>query len=228
MDRLTAATGLLGDLVAFPTVSSESNLALVDWVAEYLRALGARIEISHDETGAKANLFATIGPEVAGGVVLSGHTDVVPVDGQPWSSDPFALVHREGRLYGRGTCDMKGFIACVLALAPEIAQWRLVRPLHIALTYDEEVGCFGARALTGLLRARDIRPAIALVGEPTSMRIVEGHKGCFEYTTAFHGLEGHGSVPDHGVNAAEFATRYVARLMELGRDLRDRAPADSP
>jgi len=228
MDRLTTATGLLGDLIAFPTVSSDSNLELIDWAAEMLRGLGASVEIVHDESGAKANLFATLGPEVDGGVVLSGHSDVVPVDGQPWTSDPFAMVERDGRIYGRGACDMKGFIACALALAPEIARWRLARPVHFALTYDEEVGCLGAGALADFLSARQIRPAIALIGEPTSMRIVEGHKGCFEYTTEFHGLEGHGSAPDAGVNAADFATRYVTRLMELAGDLRGRAPADSP
>lgn len=228
MDRLSTAKGLLGDLVAFPTVSSDSNLALIDWAAEALRRAGARAEIVPDETDTKANLFATFGPEADGGIVLSGHTDVVPVEGQPWSSDPFTMVERAGRLYGRGTCDMKGFIACILAVAPEMARWRLGRPIHVALTYDEEVGCFGAASLAAFLGRREIRPAIALIGEPTSMRLVEGHKGCFEYTTEVRGLEGHGSAPDSGVNAADYASRYASRLLELSHDLRGRAPADSP
>ena len=228
MEDLSAAKGLLGELIAFPTVSADSNLALIDWAAERLRRLGAAVEVSLDATGTKANLFATIGPETDGGIVLSGHTDVVPADGQPWSSDPFGMTERDGRLYGRGSCDMKGFIACVMTLAPRIARWRLARPVHVALTYDEEVGCLGAQALADALRAGPVRPAIALIGEPTSLRIVEGHKGCCEYTTEFRGLEGHGSAPDRGVNAAVYAMRYVARLMELEGELRTRAPAGSP
>jgi acetylornithine deacetylase len=158
-------------------------------------------------------------------VVLSGHTDVVPVDGQRWDSDPFKPEVRDSRLYGRGTCDMKGFIACCLAIAPQFAGRELRRPLHFAFTYDEEVGCFGARALVEELAKADIRPAVAIIGEPTSMRIIEAHKGCFEYTTEFRGLEGHGSAPDKGVNAVEYAVRYVSRLMELAEKLKGRAPA---
>ena len=227
MDHLETAVGHLGDLVAFPTVSSDSNLDLISWAADRLRMLGAEVEIAMDGTGHKANLFATFGPEADGGVVLSGHTDVVPVDGQDWATDPFRMEARDGRLYGRGTCDMKGFIACVMAMAPEMARWDLSRPVHIALTYDEEVGCYGARALVDALRERRTRPAIALIGEPTSMRIIEGHKGCCEYTTTFQGLEGHGSDPDRGVNAAAFAVRYATRLMDLAEELKGRAPPGS-
>lgn len=228
MDLLRRTEGLLGDLIGFPSVSTDSNLDLIGWAATYLTQLGAVCDVWHDDTGTKANLFATFGPSDDGGLVLSGHSDVVPVTDQEWSTDPFVMTDRDGRLYGRGACDMKGFIACVLALAPQIAQWRLKRPVHIALTYDEEVGCFGARALVETLRARDICPATAILGEPTMMRVINGHKGCYEYTTHIAGCAGHGSAPDQGVNAAVCAARYAGHLMELEAELRNRAPDNSP
>ena len=218
---------ILGELIAFPTVSSDSNLELIAHAADRLGALGAETRVLVDETGSKANLFATIGPERDGGIVLSGHSDVVPVADQDWSADPFTMREADGRLYGRGSCDMKGFIAAVLAVAPLFASRPLSRPLHVCLTYDEEVGCLGARKLVGDLAAMDIRPALAIIGEPTEMRIIEGHKGCCEYTTVFRGLEGHGSVPDAGVNAVEYAVRYVARLMDLREVLKARTPDGS-
>jgi len=198
------------------------------YLANRLSDLGARIELVHDDSGHKANLFATIGPDrPEGGLVLSGHSDVVPVEDQDWTTDPFALTERHGLLYGRGACDMKGFIACTLAAAPALAARDLSRPVHFAFTYDEEVGCLGGQALVAALEDRGIRPSMAVIGEPTEMRIIEGHKGCCEYTTHFHGLEGHGSAPEAGVNAAEYAVRYVARLMELREALKPRAPANS-
>jgi acetylornithine deacetylase len=218
---------ILGELIAFPTISSDSNLELIAHAADRLGALGAETRVLVDETGSKANLFATLGPERDGGIVLSGHSDVVPVADQDWSADPFAMREADGRLYGRGACDMKGFIAAVLAVAPLFASRQLSRPLHVCLTYDEEVGCLGARKLVGDLAAMDIRPSLAIIGEPTEMRIIEGHKGCCEYTTVFRGLEGHGSVPDAGVNAVEYAVRYVARLMELREVLKARTPDGS-
>jgi acetylornithine deacetylase len=227
MPSLATAKQILADLVAFPTISADSNLELIAYAADILRQAGARLSVSWDETGAKANLFATLGPDGDGGIVLSGHTDVVPVDGQDWTGDPFALREAEGRLYGRGTCDMKGFIACCLAMAPIFAAQPLKRPLHFAFTYDEEVGCFGARALLAELRRSGLRPSAAIVGEPTMMRIIEGHKGCYEYTTEFRGLEGHGSVPERGVNAVHYAVRYIARMLELAEELKARAPAES-
>jgi acetylornithine deacetylase len=227
MDMLARTREILGKLVAFPTVSSDSNLELIAYAADLLSDAGATLSLSRDETGTKANLFATIGPAGDGGIVLSGHTDVVPVDPAEWTSDPFVLAERGGRLYGRGTCDMKGFIAAALAMAPRFAAAGLARPLHVALTYDEEIGCFGARALVGELARAGVRPAVAIVGEPTMMGVIEGHKGCFEYTTEFTGLEGHGSQPDKGVNAVEYATRYVTRLLDLGEMLKARAPAGS-
>lgn len=225
---LDKTCAILKDFVAFPTITSDSNLELVVHIAAMLNDCGARVELFHDESGRKANLFATLGPEAPGGIVLSGHTDVVPVADQDWSSDPFMMREADGRLYGRGTCDMKGFIAACVAMAPRFAEADLKRPLHFAFTYDEEIGCIGGQALAAELRARDIRPDIAIIGEPTNMQIIEGHKGCCEYTATFHGLEGHGSDPDRGVNAAEYAVRYVTRLLHLREALEKRAPVDSP
>jgi acetylornithine deacetylase len=227
-DRLLdAARAILGDLIAYPTVSSESNLGLIGYAGDHLRAAGARLRFLHDETGRKANLFATFGPEGDGGVILSGHTDVVPATPEEWRSDPFEMREDGGRLYGRGACDMKGFIAAVLALAPQFGAARLHRPLHVALTYDEEVGCFGAQHLVGALRETGLFPSVAIIGEPTEMRVIEGHKGCHEYTTRFDGREGHGSDPDAGVNAVEYAARFIGRLMELREELKARAPQDN-
>ena len=217
----------LETLVGFPTVSSDSNLDLIQWVGDRLRPLGARVEIMADATGEKANLFATFGPDGPGGIVLSGHTDVVPASDQRWSSDPFKLIQDGDRLYGRGTADMKGYLAACLAIAPMLAISDLRRPVHFAFTYDEETGCLGGQALAKVLSVREDRPSLAIVGEPTSMRVIEGHKGCHEYTTRFRGLEGHGSDPDAGVNAVEYAVRYVAHLLELKADLAARPLAGS-
>jgi acetylornithine deacetylase len=227
MDALVRTRDILEQLVAFPTVSADSNLELITYAADLLSSAGATLSLSRDESGTKANLFATLGPPGDGGIVLSGHTDVVPADASEWTSDPFAMTERDGRLYGRGTCDMKGFIAAALAMAPRFAQAPLARPLHFALTYDEEIGCFGARALVEEIAKAGVRPAVAIVGEPTGMAVIEGHKGCYEYTTEFTGLEGHGSQPGRGVNAVEYAARYVGRLLDLGERLKDRAPAGS-
>ena len=228
LDLLDDTRALLRQLVGYPTISSDSNLAMIEFLADRLGAAGARVEVHRDPAGTKANLFATIGPERAGGILLSGHSDVVPVADQDWTSDPFEMVERDGRLYGRGTCDMKGFIAAAVAMAPAFAERATGRPVHFAFTHDEEVGCLGAQALAQILRARDTRPSVAIIGEPTLMRVIEGHKGCYEYTTHFTGLEGHGSAPDRGVNAVEYAVRYVARLLEVRERLKARAPADSP
>lgn len=224
---LDTTRAILADLIAFPTVSSESNLALIAYATDRLTDCGARISMMLDETGQKANLFASIGPECDGGIVLSGHTDVVPADETEWKSDPFQLREDQGLLYGRGTCDMKGFIAASLALAPEFAALELKKPVHFAFTFDEEVGCLGGQQLVAELKRQEIKPAIAIIGEPTEMRIIEGHKGCYEYTTEFHGLEGHASNPDLGVNTIEYAVRYVSRLMEIGAQLREAVP-ESP
>lgn len=218
---------LLDRLIAYPTVSTDSNLEMIIDLSGRLQSLGARTHIFGDETGSKATLFGSIGPDVPGGVLLSGHSDVVPVTDQDWSSDPFEMRQADGRLYGRGTCDMKGFIAASVVMAERYADLPLKRPVHFAYTYDEETGCLGAQALIPELQRLGIKPDIAIIGEPTEMRVIEGHKGCCEYTVRFEGLEGHGSSPDLGVNAAEYAVRYVARLMELRADLRARVPDNS-
>ena len=227
MDRLTETRGILGDLISYPTVSTDSNLACIGYLADRLEQAGARVEVKHDDSGAKANLWATLGPEGDGGLVLSGHSDVVPVADQDWASDPFVMSERGGASFGRGACDMKGFIAASVAMAPVYAARTLTRPIHFAFTYDEETGCLGGQALVDMLRARGVRPSMAIIGEPTEMRIIEGHKGCCEYSTHFTGLEGHGSAPDRGVNAVEFAVRYVTRLLELKAALQRRCPPES-
>lgn len=227
MNPLTKTTAILADLIGFPTVSTDSNLAMIAYLAEQMQAAGARVELFHNAHDTKANLFATIGPAGNGGIVLSGHSDVVPVTDQDWTSDPFKMRQADGRLFGRGACDMKGFIAACIAMAPDFAAANLTRPIHFSFTYDEETGCLGAQHLVQELTARNIKPAMAIIGEPTEMRLIEGHKGCYEYTTRFKGLEGHGSAPDTGVNAAEYAARYVARLLELRDNLKTRSPAGS-
>lgn len=224
---LKATVDLLERLIAYPTVSTDSNLELIIDLSGRLQSLGARTHIFGDETGSKATLFGSLGPDVPGGVLLSGHSDVVPVTDQDWSSDPFQMREADGLLYGRGTCDMKGFIAASVVMAERYAALPLKRPVHFAFTYDEETGCLGAQALIPELARLGIKPDIAIIGEPTEMRVIEGHKGCCEYTTRFEGLEGHGSSPDLGVNAAEYAVRYVSRLMALREDLRARVPAGS-
>ncbi|WP_116598268.1 acetylornithine deacetylase [Primorskyibacter marinus] len=227
MNNLAHTQLILRDLIGFPTVSCDSNLDMMAYMANRLEAFGARVDLMHDETGHKCNLFATLGPDIGGGVVLSGHSDVVPVTDQDWSGDPWDMWEKDGHLFGRGACDMKGFIAATLALAPSFAARNLRRPIHFAFTHDEEVGCLGAQSLVEVLRGRDALPSVAIVGEPTMMGVIEGHKGCCEYTTRFTGLEGHGSAPDRGVNAVLYAVRYVTRLMQLADELRARAPASS-
>ncbi|MEM6482788.1 MAG: M20/M25/M40 family metallo-hydrolase, partial [Pseudomonadota bacterium] len=226
--ELSACKDMLAHLVAFDTVSHRSNLAIIDDLAERLEDVGARVDIYSDETGEKANLFASLGPDGDGGLVLSGHTDVVPTEGQAWTSNPFAVVERDASLYGRGTCDMKGFLAACLVMAPHFAARPLRRPLHFAFTYDEEIGCLGGQALVETLARKGVRPAVAIIGEPTSMRVIDGHKGCHEYSTTFSGLAGHGSDPEAGVNAVSYAAHFVGQLGHLQRQLKKRAPADSP
>lgn len=219
---------ILADLIGFATVSQDSNLEMIAYINHRLDQIGTRTYLTLSPEGNKANLFATLGPpEEDGGIVLSGHTDVVPVEGQAWSSDPFAATLRNRRIYGRGACDMKGFIACALAFAPYFQELGLKRPIHLAFTYDEEVGCLGAQVMLRELQAVGRKPSLCIVGEPTMMKIIEGHKGCCEYTTTFTGLEGHGSMPDHGVNAVEYAVRFVTRLLEIGEELKTRAPDGS-
>lgn len=210
---------LLADLIAFDTTSRESNLALIDYVRAYLAGLGIDSELLFNAERSKANLYARIGPAGAGGVMLSGHSDVVPVDGQSWSVPPFQLSARDGRLYGRGTADMKGFIACVLAAVPAFMERPLRLPLHIAISYDEEVGCLGVRSLVERLRASPERPAICLIGEPSEMRPVLGHKGKLAMRCEVHGAACHSAYAPQGVNAIEYAAKLIGRLGEIGERL---------
>lgn len=215
-----APLALIERLIGFDTTSRGSNLELIDFAEDLLTREGARCRRSYDTTGTKANLFATFGPDENGGYVLSGHTDVVPVDGQDWSSDPFSAETRNGRLYGRGTCDMKGFLGVALALAPQIACANLVRPIHFALSYDEEVGCVGIRGLLDDLQTAGIKPALAIIGEPTQMRVVGAHKGGTVLTTRCCGLEGHSSAPDKGANAVMMAGAFVKLLDDISEELK--------
>ncbi|WP_301151542.1 acetylornithine deacetylase [Metapseudomonas otitidis] len=210
---------LLERLVAFPTVSRDSNLALIGFIRDYLAGHGVASELFLNAEGTKANLFATLGPTDRGGVVLSGHTDVVPVDGQAWTRDPFRLSESEGRLYGRGTADMKGFIASVLAAVPAFLAQPLRLPMHLAFSYDEEVGCLGVRSLLGALAQRPNRPRLCLIGEPTELRPVLGHKGKLAMRCQVHGAACHSAYAPQGVNAIEYAARLIGHLGEIGEEL---------
>jgi acetylornithine deacetylase len=201
---------MLDRLVAFPTIPTRSNLDLISFVESFLGDLGVASHRVPDATGEKASLFARIGPEVPGGVVLSGHSDVVPVIGQAWSTDPFRLTERDGRLYGRGTCDMKGFCATALAMVPEMLAADLKRPIFLALSYDEEVGCLGAPDMIDALIAREPRPGAVIVGEPTEMRVVTGHKSGWGYRVDVRGHSVHSSLMHRGVSAVMEAARLIA------------------
>jgi acetylornithine deacetylase len=201
---------LLARLVSFRTVSSDSNLDLIDYCRALLEPHGIACRVFPELGGRKASLAATLGPQVEGGVVLSGHTDVVPVEGQDWSSDPWTLARREGRCYGRGTTDMKSFLALALAAMVGAAQLRLKRPLTLAFSYDEEVGCEGGKLLAKSMAARYARPALVVVGEPTSMRVVEGHKAYLSLRTQITGVAVHSSRADLGVSAAAAAARLIS------------------
>jgi acetylornithine deacetylase len=217
---------MIRTLVGFDTTSRESNLGLIEWVRDYLARHGVASELYFDEEGRKANLFATVGPDDRGGIALSGHTDVVPVDGQDWSSDPFALREADGRLYGRGTSDMKSFIAIALALVPEMQAKPLRTPIHLALSYDEEVGCLGVRRMIPRLAARRDKPRLCIVGEPTLMKPVIGHKGKRSLRCKVRGHECHSALAHEGVNAVEAAAEVVAYLKSMARRLRDEGPYD--
>lgn len=219
----------LSRLIAFDTTSRHSNLALIHDCADYLESLGLKPWLSHNADQSKANLFATIAAadgNTEGGLILSGHTDVVPTDGQAWQSDPYRADIREGRLYGRGSTDMKGFIAAVLAAAPAMVQAGLKRPLHIALSYDEEIGCLGAPVMIAELQKRGLTPEHCIVGEPTSMRMVVAHKGIHTFRCAVHGKAAHSSLTPQGVNAIEYAAKLIVFINELAGRLKARHDTD--
>jgi acetylornithine deacetylase len=213
---LPRTVDILSRLVGFDTTSRNSNLDLIAYAEDVLRACGARTERSYDDTGTKANLWATIGPEDVPGIVLSGHTDTVPVDGQAWTTDPFRLFERDGRLYGRGTCDMKGFVAVALSMAHDIAGARLSQPVHFALSYDEEVGCIGVRGLLAELSRKPVLPLACIVGEPTLMAVATGHKAKRSLRITLRGTAGHSSRAPEFVNAVEHGARIVVRMREIG------------
>jgi acetylornithine deacetylase len=214
-----AARAMIERLIGFNTVSRDSNLGLIEWVRDYLHGHGAKTRLTHDASGKKANLFATLGDSSRPGLVLSGHTDVVPVDGQDWDTDPFTATERDGKLFARGSADMKGFIGIILAQAPKFVaalnENRLDAPLHYALSYDEEVGCLGVRGLIRDLQEQGIRPAGCVVGEPTSMQPIIAHKGTHRFRCAVHGREAHSSYVTHGVNAIEYAARLVVFIRQI-------------
>ncbi len=209
---------MLDRCVGFDTVSSRSNLPLVDFIREYLASHGVPVTLVHDDTGDKAAVYATVGPAVPGGVVLSGHLDVVPVDGQPWTSDPFAVTERDGRLYGRGTADMKSFVAIALALVPEMLAANLKRPVHLALSYDEEVGCQGAPRMIAHMKDRIPTPEAVIVGEPTELAVVTHQKATFSIRTEVTGRPVHSSQVDRGVSAVAVGARCVAFLDDILRE----------
>ncbi|NWK88466.1 acetylornithine deacetylase [Raoultella terrigena] len=210
---------ILATLLAFDTTSRESNLQLINYIDEYLRGFGIATRLFFDEEGKKANLYARFGPQGPGGVMLSGHTDVVPVDGQRWTVPPFELTLRDDLCYGRGSTDMKGFIACVLAAVPDFLSQPLRMPLHLAFSYDEEVGCLGVRSLVDHLKASKDKPALCIIGEPTEMRPVYGHKGKLAMRCTVQGKACHSAYAPHGVNAIEYAAKLITRLGTLGETL---------
>lgn len=219
---------IIDRLVGFDTVSARSNLALIDWVADYLDGYGIPVRRTYNAERTKANLFATIGPaDKVGGVILSGHTDVVPVEGQAWDSDPFAIVERGGRLYGRGAADMKSFIAISLALVPEFAARPLKRPIHLAFSFDEEIGCNGAHYLVADLPQGAARPRLCIIGEPTLMKIANAHKGSYIFRTRILGLEGHSSAPQLGVSAIFAASEIIQFIAGLAGEARAAASPES-
>ena len=221
---------ILSELIKFQTVSGTSNLKLIEYCEKRLSKLGATSFKTFDETKKRVNLFSTIAGKRklnGGGIILSGHTDVVPASAKEWSSDPFVATEKNNKVYGRGSCDMKGFIACTLALAPYFASQNLKKPIHFSFTYDEETACQGAPIMIRELKKRNINCSICIVGEPTSMKAIQAHKGCYEYSTHFTGLAGHGSAPDKGVSAVEYAVRFINKLMDLREELKKRVPKNS-
>jgi len=223
-DDLAKATAMLAKLVAFDTTSRNSNLAFIDAVRELLAAHGIESRLVHNDDGTKANLLATVGPMVEGGIVLSGHTDVVPVDDQKWLSDPFTLVERDGRLYGRGTADMKSFLAVILSALDRMQAAKLKVPLHFAFTYDEEVGCLGAPSLIRFLQAELPAPGAVIVGEPTEMKVVTAHKGITAMRTTVTGHEAHSSQPHRGVSAVMVAAELISFLQGLAQEAATSGP----
>ena len=220
---------ILSDLIAFKTVSGEDNNSLINYCDEILNKLGATSFKTYDDEKKRVNLFATLKAKIPSKkkpIIFSGHTDVVPVS-KDWNTDPFVATIKDEKVFGRGTCDMKGFIACTLAYAPIFSKTNLDRDIHFSFTFDEETACQGAPLLINELKKKGMNSGICIVGEPTSMKIIDAHKGCYEYTTYFKGLAGHGSAPDKGINAVEYAVKYISKLIELREILKTKVPKNS-
>jgi acetylornithine deacetylase len=217
---------MLRRLIGFDTVSRNSNLAAIEFIRDYLDGYGIASRLTYDDGHGKANLFATIGPADKPGIILSGHSDVVPVDGQDWTSDPFKLREREGKLYGRGASDMKGFIATVLAMVPQIKERHLKAPIHMAFSYDEEVGCIGVQRLIGQIGMAEAKPIACVVGEPTRMQPIVGQKGLHVYRCSVRGREAHSSRTPYGVNALEAAAELIAHIKGVSRRIEREGPFD--
>lgn len=219
-EHISSSRDLLAALVGFDTTSRESNLQLIEFVRDYLAQFDVPCELIYNEQRSKANLFATIGPADRPGIVLSGHTDVVPVDGQPWTVAPFELSEKDGKLFGRGTADMKAYIACVLAAVPGLRARPLRMPVHIALSYDEEIGCLGVRSLLAELEQRPVKPLLCIIGEPTELKPVLGHKGKLAMRCDVEGAACHSAYSSQGVNAIEYAAELITELGRIGSTLR--------
>ncbi|MCR8923156.1 acetylornithine deacetylase [Dasania sp. GY-MA-18] len=219
-----ASIELIEKLIQFDTTSYKSNLELIEFVRDYLLSFGVESQLVYNPEQSKANLYATIGPQDKPGVMLSGHTDVVPVTGQNWHTDPFTVVEKDGLLYGRGTADMKSFIAIALAFVPEMQRANLTTPIHLAFSFDEEIGCVGVRHLLTMMEDMPLRPAMCIVGEPTSMQVVNAHKGKLAHRVTVNGLEAHSSLPHIGVNAVDYAAELVVFIRRLAQDLAEQGP----
>ena len=213
---------MLSRLVSFDTTSRDSNLELISFVEDYARSYGLAPRRIPNPEGTKANLLISIGPQEPGGIILSGHTDVVPVDGQPWDSDPFNMIERDGKYFGRGTSDMKAFSAVILSLLPQLTRQPLKTPVHIALSYDEEVGCLGVRPMIADIVKSVPMPRLAIIGEPTDMKVVNAHKGIRSFRTTVTGREAHSSQTDKGVNAVMVAAELIMHIAKLAEDMRRR------
>ncbi len=212
---MTSTEDILQQLISFPTVSRDSNLALIEYIGSYLAGYGLESSLTYNEEKTKANLYAVFGPGKNGGVMLSGHTDVVPIDGQDWTVDPFSMLDRDERLYGRGTTDMKGFIASVLAMVPKAVERSLKQPIHLAFSYDEEIGCVGVRRMIDMLESAVERPGFCIVGEPTSLEVAIAHKGKTGAICRCHGIEAHSALADSGLNAIYLASEMIQALREI-------------
>ena len=228
MSNYADVADALEKLISFDTTSRLSNLALIEWLEEKLAPHAAYMQRLPNESGDKSNLWVRIGPDAPGGVVLSGHTDVVPVDEQPWDTNPFQLTEHDGRFYGRGTSDMKSFIALCVAFAPEFAAVKLKKPVHFAFSYDEEIGCAGSPDMVAAIAASAERPALAWVGEPTLWSVMSGHKSISTYEVEVTGHEAHSSLPHHGVSAVHEALDLMTMLRVIAMQAEAEAPKDSP